>query len=65
MGLEAAEGGLMYESLGVGLEEVGLEGGSVQWLMIVEFAFEALFTTKARGVFRRGASSKDIGVLQL
>ena len=56
MGLEAA-GGLMYEALGVGLEEVGSEGGSVQWLMIVESVFRGSLV-EARGVMKRGASPK-------
>ena len=55
-GVEAAPGGFICETLGVGLEEVGLEGGSVQWLIMVEFVFEASLT-EARGV---GGSAKSI-----
>ena len=57
----AGGGGLICEALGVGLEEVGLEGGSVQWLMMVEFFFEASLT-EARGV---GGSTKSIWTSQL
>lgn len=50
----------------MGLEEVGLDGGSVQWLMIVDVVFETSLTEiEARGVFRRGVSSKNICTSQL
>ena len=43
MGLELGAGGgrmLVRETRGVGLVEGGLEGGRVQWLIMVEFVFE-------------------------
>lgn len=64
IGLEVVVGESMCDTLGVDLEEVGLEGGSVQWLMIVEFVFGNVSFTEARGVFRRGASAKDIRTSQ-
>ena len=39
MGLRTAGGGSMYDTPGVGLEEVRFEEGVVQWLMMVEFVF--------------------------
>ena len=53
MVLEAVGDGSMNEILGVGFEGVGFEGGSVKWLMIVEFVFGIPFT-ETLGVFNRG-----------
>lgn len=65
-GLETDAGGSMYETLGVGFEEVALEVGSVQWLMMVESVFDTSLTvTEARGVFRRGVSARNIWMSQL
>lgn len=54
----------MQEARGVGLREVGFEGGSVQWLMIVEVVFEASFMV-TRGVLMRGVSSRNVCTSQL
>ena len=58
MRLEVGEGGSRNEILGVGLEEAGLGGGNVKWLMIVECVFVVSFMT--RGVLRRGVSSRYV-----
>ena len=62
-GFDAA-GGLMHDALGVGLEEGGWKGGSVQWLMIVEFIFKGSLA-EARGVVERGASAENMWTSQL
>lgn len=64
VGLEVTVGVSMYETLGVDLQEVEFEAGSVQWLMIVEFVFEASLI-EARGVFMRGISAKNVWTSQL
>lgn len=65
-GLGAAEGISRCDTLGVGLQEVGAEGGSLQWLMMVEFVFETSFKyTEVRGLARRGVSPKNIRTSQL
>lgn len=48
----------------MGLREVGCEGGSVQWLMIVEVVFEASLIV-TRGVLMRGVSSRNMCTSQL
>ena len=65
MVLEEGEGGAsVYDTLGVGLEEVVLEGGSVQWLIMVEVVFRGgLF--EVRGVGKRGVSAVNILTSQL
>ena len=64
VGLNVVTAGSMYETLGVDLQEVGSEAGSVQWLMMVEFIFEASLI-EARGVFTRGDSAKNVWTSQL
>ena len=64
VGLEVVVGGSRYETLGVDLQEVGFEAGSVQWLMMIEFIFEASLI-EARGVFTRDVSAKNDWTSQL
>ena len=55
----------MYETLGVGLQEFGFEGGRLQWLMMVEFVFDETSFIDTRGVLTRGASSRNMWTSQL
>ena len=57
VGFEAVWGALMYETLGFGFAEVGLDGGSVQWLMMVEFVFD-FSLIGAQGVSKCGVSTE-------
>lgn len=57
-------GGVLYETVGVGLEDVGLEGGRVKWLMMVEAVFEGS-CLEAQTVFKRGTSSIGVWVSEI